>query len=59
MGLRFPLRPRLLQGGAAVVKCTAAIEDKYWESTVAFLHSDLPHQASVMEGRASHASGET
>ncbi|KAK4301729.1 hypothetical protein Pmani_026141 [Petrolisthes manimaculis] len=57
LGLRFPLRPRLLQRGPAVVKCTAAIEDRYWESSVMSVHSDIPHQASIMEGRASASRG--
>ncbi|KAK4320823.1 hypothetical protein Pmani_008335 [Petrolisthes manimaculis] len=54
LGLQFPLRPNLLlSGGRAMVKCTAAIGDNYWESSVVAVHSDTPHQASVMEGRAS------
>lgn len=59
VGLQFPLRPGLLVvggGRAAMVKCTAAIEDKYWESSEVAVHSDTPHQASVMEGRAASPS---
>ncbi|KAK4290295.1 hypothetical protein Pmani_036793 [Petrolisthes manimaculis] len=52
LGLHFPLRPGQLVRGPAVVKCTAVIEDRYLADTVVLLHSDVPLQASIMEGRA-------
>ncbi|XP_069189058.1 uncharacterized protein [Procambarus clarkii] len=57
LGLRFPLRPRLLQGGAVSVKCTASIFDLYWASTEALIPADLPYHASIMEGRAAAGRG--
>nr|XP_045593497.1 uncharacterized protein LOC123755068 isoform X2 [Procambarus clarkii] len=57
LGLRFPLRPRLLQGGAVSVKCTAAIFDLYSASTEALIPADLPYHASIMEGRAAAGRG--
>ncbi|XP_068229239.1 cell adhesion molecule 3-like isoform X2 [Palaemon carinicauda] len=55
LGLRFPLKPRLLRRGAVIVKCTAAISNLYWESSEALIPGDLPYHASIMEGRASAA----
>ncbi|XP_063858748.1 uncharacterized protein LOC135099945 [Scylla paramamosain] len=57
LGLRFPLRPRLLRGGIAEVKCTASILNKYWESSVVSVYSDMPYHASIMEGRAATGTG--
>ncbi|XP_064121059.1 uncharacterized protein LOC135225655 [Macrobrachium nipponense] len=57
LGLRFPLRPRLLRRGAVIVKCTAAISNLYWESNEVLIPGDLPYHASIMEGRASAATG--
>lgn len=58
LGLRFPLRPRLLRRGMAEVKCTASILNKYWESSVASVYGDVPYHASIMEGRAATGMGE-
>ena len=58
LGLRFPLRPRLLRRGMAEVKCTASILNKYWESSVASVYGDVPYHASIMEGRAATGIGE-
>lgn len=57
LGLRFPLRPRLLRRGMAEVKCTASILNKYWESSVASVYGDVPYHASIMEGRAATGMG--
>ncbi|XP_071514169.1 uncharacterized protein [Panulirus ornatus] len=57
LGLRFPLRPRLLHGGFVNVKCTAAIDQLYWSSSETFIPGDLPYHASIMEGRAALGRG--
>ncbi|XP_071521639.1 uncharacterized protein [Panulirus ornatus] len=57
LGLRFPLRPRLLRRGYANVKCTASILNLYWESSETLLSGDVPYHASIMEGRAAGDQG--
>ncbi|XP_042239847.1 uncharacterized protein LOC121877941 [Homarus americanus] len=57
LGLRFPLRPRLLRRGAAIVKCTAAILNIYWDSTEVFIPTDAPFHASIMEGQTAIGRG--
>ncbi|KAK8740164.1 hypothetical protein OTU49_003070 [Cherax quadricarinatus] len=58
LGLRFPLRPRLLfRRGAVTVKCTASILNLYWDSSEIFIPADVPYHASIMEGRAAAAAG--
>nr|XP_053643326.1 uncharacterized protein LOC128696227 [Cherax quadricarinatus] len=57
LGLRFPLRPRLLHRGKVSVKCTASIFNIYFRSTEAFVQADIPFHASIMEGRAAVGRG--
>ncbi|KAK8734768.1 hypothetical protein OTU49_005981 [Cherax quadricarinatus] len=57
LGLRFPLRPRLLRLGSVSIMCTASIFNLYLKSTEVLVLADVPFHASIMEGRAAAGPG--
>lgn len=48
LGLHFILTPELLEGGEALVTCTALIPNVYEEEVQTVLSTRPPHHASVM-----------
>ncbi|XP_047470110.1 uncharacterized protein LOC125025866 [Penaeus chinensis] len=57
LGLRFSLWPGYFRRGVVRVTCTASILEVYNDSSEAIVKGDLPHHASIMEGRASDSAG--
>ncbi|CAL4096983.1 unnamed protein product, partial [Meganyctiphanes norvegica] len=56
LGLQFLLRPRLLQQGYLIVRCTASISNLYWKTAHKVIYGDPPQHALMVEPRPSGGS---